>query len=118
MRLWIGLSLVLACLAAPVVANASPPTAAAARACKAPKYPGRGYFTSLTVTGASCRTGSKVALAHYRCRTASGRKGRCHRRVLGYSCSEKRKAIPTEFNARVTCRKGGAKVIYTYQQNT
>lgn len=118
MRRWIGLSFAVACLAAPAVAAGGLPTASAARACKAPDYPGQGYFTSLAVKRAGCRSGRKVTLAHYRCRTSSGRKGRCHRKVLGYACTEKRNSIPTEINSRVTCRKGATRVVYTYQQNT
>ena len=104
----------LACCAA--LGAAAP--GASARSCAAPDYPGAGYFTSLQVKHASCRTGRKVTLAHYNCRTESGRAGRCQRRVLGNRCSEQRNSIPTEINARVTCRKGDAKVVYTYQQNT
>jgi hypothetical protein len=94
------------------------PASASARSCSAPKYPGSGYFTSLKATGTSCATGRKVTLAHYRCRVRSGVKGRCSRSVLRYRCTERRTSIPTQINARVTCRRGRATVIYTYQQNT
>jgi hypothetical protein len=95
------------------------PTARAAKSCSAPKYPGLGYFTSLEVSHVSCATGRKVTLAHYRCRTRHGRSGRCTSRVLGYSCTEgHRNSIPTEYTARVTCKSGTRKVVYTYQQNT
>jgi len=43
---------------------------------------------------------------------------RARQPLLGNRCSEQRNSIPTEINARVTCRKGDAKVVYTYQQNT
>src|SRR3954464_1781948 len=92
------------------------PAAHSARACKAPKYPGLGYFTSLEVTHVSCATGKKVTLAHYRCRTRHGRKGYC-KSVLGYRCSERRNTNSIEYNARVTCKRGSKKVLYTYQQN-
>jgi hypothetical protein len=92
--------------------------AAAARMCSTPRYPGSGYFTSLSVSGVSCATGRRVMLAYYRCRLRHGRAGRCHSRVLGYTCNETRNAIPTEINARVTCRLGRRTVIHTYQQNT
>lgn len=88
-----------------------------ARTCSVPRYPGSGYFTSLSVRRVSCTTGRKLALAYYRCRTAKGRAGRCHKMVIGYSCSERRQSIPTEIQARVTCRRGSKKVIHTYQQN-
>ena len=98
-------------------AAADGPTATAAATCSPPKYPGNGYFTSLKTRRVSCSTGKKVALAHYRCRTRNGKKGRCGRRVLGFSCSERRNSIPTEINSRVTCRDGGKRVEFTYQQN-
>jgi len=110
--------LVLAALAAPGPTRASGPAARAAAACTPPKYPGSGYFTSVAVRGVSCATGRRVVLAHYRCRTRSGRAGRCRRSVLRYRCSETRRSIATEINGRVNCRRGGRRVTYTYQQNT
>lgn len=95
------------------------PPAASAKSCSPPKYPGSGYFTSLSVKGVSCAKGRKVALAHYECRTENGRKGRCARKVKRFRCKEERFAqISTEFNSRVTCRRGGKRVKFTYQQNT
>jgi hypothetical protein len=94
------------------------PVAHPAKSCTVPKYPGTGYFTSLTVKRVSCATGRAVALAYYRCRTRNGPAGHCHRRVLHYSCHEHRNTIPTEIDARVTCRRGGRTVVHTYQQDT
>ena len=98
-------------------ASASP-VASAAKTCTPPKYPGSGYFTSLSVTGTSCSTGIKIAKAYYKCRTArTAVKGRCVKKVDGYSCRETRKSIATEINAKVTCKKGKATVKHSYQQN-
>lgn len=113
---------VLACIAvAALVAAgttaAASPAAHATGTCSAPKYPGLGYFTSLSVTGVSCATGRKVAIAYYHCRTRSGPAGRCHGGVLGFSCREQRSSIPTEIDARVTCRHRRQTVIHTYQQD-
>ena len=94
------------------------PGAAHAATCSNPKYPGSGYFTSLKVTKVSCSTGKKVAIAYYKCRLKHGVKGRCTSRVLGYTCKEKRTSIPTEIDARVTCKRGSKKVEHSYQQNT
>jgi hypothetical protein len=93
----------------------------AAGACSAPHYPGSGYFTSLRVSHTSCRTGRKVALAHYRCRRKHGVRGRCHHRVLHFRCSEHRPSsarIPTQYSSRVTCTRGSRRVVFVYQQNT
>jgi len=89
-----------------------------ARTCSVPKYPGLGYFTTLSVSGTSCATGDKVAFAYYHCRLQHGKAGTCHGGVLGFSCREQRNSIPTEIEARVTCRKGTATVVHTYQQDT
>ena len=90
----------------------------AARACKPPAYPGSGYFIALSVHGTSCATGSRLALAYHRCRVRDGRAGRCDERVLGFRCRERRTAIPTEIDARVTCTRGTRRVVHVYQQNT
>ncbi len=97
-------------------------TAAAARAhaahyCSTPKYPGTGYFTSLTVSGTSCSTGDKLIVAYYHCRLHHGARGTCHSTVLGYSCKEIRKSIPTEIDAKVTCKRGSATIVHYYQQD-
>jgi len=99
-------------------AAAAEPAGRAARACSAPKYPGEGYFTSLSVKKTTCAAGRKVTMAHYRCRTRSGKAGRCRGKVKGYSCKERRASIPTEINGRVTCTDGARRVVYSYQQNT
>lgn len=99
------------------------PGVAATRACDEPRYPNTnpgGYFTSLKVTNVSCRTGREVTLAHYRCRVKNGLKGRCSSRVRRYRCTESRPAdsqSQEQLNAKVTCRRGTRKVVYTYQQN-
>jgi uncharacterized membrane protein len=98
-------------------AVAGGPTAhAATKSCSEPNYPGDGYFTSLKVTGTSCKSGKKVALDHYRCRIKHGKKGRCPS-IDGYKCTEHREGISTEYNSRTTCKKGTRKVVFTYQQN-
>lgn len=81
------------------------------------KYPGQGYFTSLKVSGISCSGGKDVMRGHYKCRTRNGIKGRCSS-FSGWRCTETRKAISTEYNARVVCRKSGRTVTYTYNQDT
>ena len=94
--------------------------AAATKNCSPGTYPGDGYFTKLTVTGISCSGGRAVEKGHYRCRIKHGKRGKCPS-FSGWRCSEFRPAsgnIPTEYNARVTCKKGSRKVVYTYQQNT
>ena len=85
-----------------------------------PTYPSSkgGYFLSLRVTKISCKTGKSLMKSHYRCRVHHGIRGKCTA-VRGYRCTERRgAAIPTEFNAEVTCRNAGKRFVYAYQQNT
>ena len=116
-RAVLAVIVVAASSSAGVAASASA-VAEAARGCSLPHYPGLGYFTSLSVSGTSCATGTKVAVAYYHCRTRHGAAGRCSGGVLGFSCSERRNSIPTEIDARVTCRRRHETVIHTYQQDT
>lgn len=110
----VGLGLVLAVLAGGPGALAS-----TARTCSTPKYPGVGYFTSLRVTGVGCATGRKLVVAYYHCRLRhGGTDGRCPGGVMHYRCTEKRNTIPTEIDARVTCRRGSRRIVHTYQQDT
>jgi hypothetical protein len=109
---------VLVAIALAASAQAAPtPVARAAKTCQPPKYPSRGYFTSLSVKHVSCATGRKLALAYFHCRAKSSLSGRCHRRVMKYACKEQRNSIPTEIDARVTCKRGSRVVIHSYQQN-
>jgi hypothetical protein len=117
MRMLAGFALLLAVTLAASAHAAPAPVARAAKTCQPPKYPSRGYFTSLSVKHVTCATGRKLALAYFHCRTKSSLSGRCHRRVLHYACTEKRNSIPTEIDARVTCKRGSRVVVHTYQQN-
>jgi hypothetical protein len=105
-------------LAGLLAAAALVPSTAAAATCSPPSYPGSGYFLSLKTKNVGCKTGKRVLRAHYNCRIEHGKKGKCKRKVLGYRCTEKRESISTEFNSRVTCKKGTKRVVYAYQQNT
>lgn len=101
--------------AAAVAGSAASP--AVAKTCSRPDYPGQGYFNKVEAFGIGCPGAKKVVLAHYRCRTKNGIKGRCPR-FNGWTANEKRQAIATEYNARVTLKKGARKVVYYYNQDT
>ena len=120
-RSWFGaLAVCLVALSAPAagVQSESRPVARAAQACPVPDYPGDGYFTSLRVKHVSCKTGRSLALAYYRCRAKHGRAGKCTKgRIMRFRCHEVRMSIPTELDARVTCKRGAKRVIHSYQQN-
>jgi hypothetical protein len=84
------------------------------------RHLGPTYVTSLRVKGVGCRTGERVVKGYYKCRVKSGgRRGRCHSKVSGFRCREKRiQAIKTEFDARVTCKRGRSRVWHNYTQFT
>jgi hypothetical protein len=111
----------LAALAVLLLA-AVPSSALAAKRCdiaRVQRKLGPTYVTSLSVKGTSCAAGKRLVSAYYRCRKANGgAKGTCHSRVLGYSCSERRATIRTQFSARVICRSGSRRVDHTYTQFT
>ena len=101
-------------------AVAGSPQVRAARTCHLSTYEqrhlGATYVTSLRVRNTSCRTGKKVVRAFNACRGSA--RGRCHHRVLGYSCRESRSGISVQFNSKVACKNGGRRVNFTYTQNT
>jgi hypothetical protein len=99
------------------------PTAQGAKRCsigsRESRRLGPTYVLKLSVFSTKCSNGKRLVKAYYRCRKANGgRRGKCRKRVLGYRCSERRfNEIPgTQFDARVTCKKGGRKVKHTYTQ--
>jgi hypothetical protein len=114
-------TLLLSLLTALAIALFAGGTPAQAASCGGmPHYPSSkgGYFLALRVTKLSCKTGRSLMLSHYHCRVSHGIKGTCTA-VRGYRCTEKRgAAIPTEFNAEVTCKRGTKRFFYAYQQNT
>ncbi len=129
-RCWRGALVALALLApaalpAATASAASPRALAATHSCsltrnghQEPKYPGLGYFTYLSVSGTSCSNGDKLIVAYYHCRLKHGASGTCHSTVLGYTCHEKRESIPTEIDARVTCKRDSATIVHNFQQDT
>jgi len=99
------------------------PTAASAATCSVrgqERKLGPTYTTLLTVTKASCTTGKRLVRAYYKCRLANGGKdGRCRKRVLGYSCTERRtNVISTQYDSRVTCSNGSRRIVHAYTQFT
>ena len=115
----------LPCLATALALLVAAPGAPAATSCKLSlkksRQLGATYVTNLKVTRVSCAGGQRVAEAFHGCRRKKGVKGRCTRKVLRYSCSDRRPAseqIPTQLNGHVTCKRGGRRVTFDYQQNT
>ena len=76
------------------------------------------YVLSLSARGVGCRRAKEIVRAYHSCRFRNGgRRGRCPR-VSGYRCRESRSGIPSQFDARATCRRGGKVVSHRYTQNT
>jgi hypothetical protein len=108
-------------LVASAGADPGPVATAAAKCSLAGKDRDLGptYVTALSTTGVSCAKGESVVRSYYRCRVRNGgKKGRCTSRVQGFSCTETRESIPTQFDAKVRCRKGDQRVNHSYTQFT
>lgn len=86
-----------------------------------PEKKNGGYITNIRVTGVSCASAKKLAIAYTKCRLKNGIKGKCKTsKVNGFKCTERRPSSGdngTEFNASVTCKTGAKKVTFAYQQN-
>jgi hypothetical protein len=101
--------------------HAVAPAAAATRCdvSKDGRKLGTTYVTKLTATNVTCTKAKSVVKAFHRCRRANGgAKGRCVSRVQGFRCSETRETIPTQFDARATCRDGARTIRFSYEQFT
>jgi hypothetical protein len=77
--------------------------------------------TSLSTARVSCRTAERVVRSFHRCRRArtTGARGRCRRAVARYRCGERvLRSGPTQFDSRVTCRRGSRRITHAYTQFT
>jgi hypothetical protein len=106
----------------PAGAQAAGPEAAASKSCSLSgktRSLGPTYTTSLSVKRVKCSKGESLVTNYYNCRKRNGgKRGRCGG-VSGFSCSERRyDAIPTQFSATATCKKGKKKVVRKYTQFT
>jgi hypothetical protein len=111
-----ALALAAASLALFAPAADAAPTAQASKSCSVGNSRGYGttYVLSIRASGVSCRKAKSVVRAFHDCRP--GKSGRCPR-VDGWTCSENRfNRSSTQYNSRVTCRKGGKVVKHTYTQ--
>ena len=111
--------LALAAAALPAYAGASPAVHAAGK-CHLSQGEQRGglgatYTVKLRVRGTSCGTGKSVAHGFNNCRKSHKAK-KCH--PSGYRCRESHVTnSPAQRSARVSCRKGSARVKFAYTQN-
>ena len=107
------------------VALSIPAVSSAATTCrislKTARSLGPTYVTQLKQSGTSCSNAVRVTRAFHTCRLKKGKRGRCTTRVLGYTCSDRRpvtEMIPTQFTGYVICKRSGARITHTYQQDT
>ncbi|MDQ6849286.1 MAG: hypothetical protein M3070_04785 [Actinomycetota bacterium] len=119
---WAAVGAVIAIASITAAMASAQPVARAAGSCSlVGKYRTLGptYADSLSVSGTSCATGVNLIKAYNSCRLkAGGRKGHCHSKVLGFSCSEKRSSSGVQFIGTVRCTKGRAVVTFAYNENT
>jgi hypothetical protein len=78
---------------------------------------GTTYVTSLKATGVSCASAETFVKAFHKCRHRHGKAGRCAH-LNGYTCTEKRESIPTQYDSRATCTRGSRRIVQVYTQNT
>ncbi len=77
---------------------------------------GATYVTTLSAKGTSCGKAETVVRGYNECR-GSGKK--CGRKVSGFKCKTTVLATsPLQYDAKVSCKKGGSRVKFTYTQNT
>jgi len=126
LRLTLALAATALVVAIPATATADGPSASASRNCplsfnqQQNGFPPASYVTSIRVFNTSCRKGKSVIRGYHKCRKANGgANGRCPNRVLRFRCTEgARQAVPgVQYSAKVTCRRGGRKIVSTYTQN-
>jgi len=107
-------------VALPATVGSKEPSATASKSCgvsKKPRALGPTYTLGLSVKGTSCANGRGFVRSWYKCR--GGGKRRCGRKVSGYRCSERRSnVIRTQFDARVSCKKGSRRITHKYTQFT
>jgi len=101
---------------------AATPVAHAAKTCNISgkeRKLGTSYVLKLTATRVSCGKAQKLVKAYNACRHEKGKAGRCTRKVSGFSFSERRlDQIDTQYDAKVTAKKGSKRVAFTYTQFT
>jgi uncharacterized membrane protein len=117
MRILTALALAAAFTAAVAPTAGADPVASASKSCSVgdERSYGTTYVISISVSGTSCRSGRSLIRSFHDCRP--GKSGKCPS-VKGYSCSERREKGPTQYDSRVTCRKGSKTVKHTYTQFT
>lgn len=106
-----------------VTLTAATPADAALKSCSVrgkERKLGATYVTTLKVDRTSCASAEKVVKAFHRCRRANGgADGFCRARVSEYACKETRfNKITTQYDSRVTCRRGTKRISFTYTQFT
>jgi hypothetical protein len=107
----------------PAAVAAESPGAHAAKGCsvdQSPRAYGPTYTTGLRVSGVSCKDGKGLIGKWDDCRRDNGgADGRCRRPGHRFKCSERRSnVIRTQYDGRVSCKRGDDRVIFRYTQFT
>jgi hypothetical protein len=117
MRIITALVVLAAATAVLAPGAAADPVASASKSCSVgdSRSYGTTYVISINVSNTSCRNGRSLIRAFHDCRP--GKSGKCPS-VKGYSCSERREEGRTQYDSRVTCKKGSKTVKHVYTQFT
>jgi hypothetical protein len=82
------------------------------------RHAGATYLVQLKVSGVSCSTGLKVEKAWQSCRRSTAGHTTCKKKVLGYRSSQKvLDSSKTQYDAKVTAKRGSRVVTFIYTQN-
>ena len=123
---WSSAVLIASVLAIPATAGAAS-TATCKLSATQSRSLGPAYVTysegrpGFKMRGTTCASATKVIKAFHTCRHKHGADGTCTTKVSGYSCTDRRPAaekIPTQYTGYVTCKRGDAAIVHTYQQDT
>jgi hypothetical protein len=109
-------------LAAALLTIAFTGTASAAKTCSLSlsqqRHAGATYLVQLKVSGVSCSSGLRVEKAWQSCRRSTAGHTTCKKKVLGYRSSQKvLDSSKTQYDAKVTAKRGSRVVTFIYTQN-
>ncbi len=121
----VGATGLLALAGPPSVGASSPdPAAHAASNCHISASEGEAlgptYVTAISVGGgASCSQAKRLVHSYYQCRVKHGGVSAHCNGVEGFKCSERRYGvIKVQFDATVTCTRGGESIRHNFTQFT
>ena len=117
-ELMIRTALALALLTLAFTGTASAATKTCSLTLNQQRHSGATYLVQLKVSGVNCATGLKVEKAWQTCRRSTAGHMTCKKTVLGYRSTQKvLDSSKTQYDAKVTAKRGSKVVTFIYTQN-